>query len=708
MGQVVTELVVDADTSGADQFTQSMGNAKAAADSSTSSAASMSLAIAGVGVAFVGGLTALRGFVDYVGGVNQQLVSMADSANLAGMSTKEFQETLFAAKSTGVSDKDFVSGLDKIGADLTAASRGVTDFGKLFEANGVSIKDTNGQLITTKQALNDIAGLMLNATPQVQAAIAKIVGLSSDWIPFLKQGEDAIDAQKDAAASLGVVIDDSVIQKARDFNTQWQTAIATWDLQFKASLADILPLLIQLANIASSVISGVGQISGFFGRSLTPVDQMGSSDLNKQADAVADLTDKVTSLGSALREFQKFKIQNAKGALGLPEDADLATLDAYQDKLQDMAEQKAAPTRVAVTGGTTVLPPTGSDANDAVDNAINALQKHTQTVLADAQAVGLGDAALAQFRGEAAETAAVLKNGGKETDAQSDAFQDLQEKAAAAADALAKAKVAGQISFNGQTSLLSPTDVAIATQLKGIYGNDIPAALASSEAAALRFDSAVKETSSGIQNDLVSGLTDITMGTTSASLGFQNMGLAILKTIDQMIIKFAIVNPLAAALQSSLGGGSSILGLLGIGGFSGAVNANGSIAGAVGATSVGGAPLVGLHAGGIVGSEATFTRYVHPAYFDDAPKFHTGGIAGDEVPIIAKKGEGVFTQGQMAAMGGGGTTNNFYYQPSIDASGADSTAVAKLATVIASDKQTFDVRVTALIQKTARNKPGSF
>lgn len=63
------------------------------------------------------------------------------------------------------------------------------------------------------------------------------------------------------------------------------------------------------------------------------------------------------------------------------------------------------------------------------------------------------------------------------------------------------------------------------------------------------------------------------------------------------------------------------------------------------------------HSGGIVGSEPSFSRFVHPAYFDNAPRFHAGGIAGDEVPIIAQRGEGVFTPGQMAAMGGGSSPN---------------------------------------------------
>jgi lambda family phage tail tape measure protein len=62
----------------------------------------------------------------------------------------------------------------------------------------------------------------------------------------------------------------------------------------------------------------------------------------------------------------------------------------------------------------------------------------------------------------------------------------------------------------------------------------------------------------------------------------------------------------------------------------------------------------GHHAGGIAGSEPTFMRAVDSTIFSAAKKYHTGGLVGDEVPIIAKRGEGVFTEGQMKALGGGG------------------------------------------------------
>src|SRR5258708_11503396 len=69
------------------------------------------------------------------------------------------------------------------------------------------------------------------------------------------------------------------------------------------------------------------------------------------------------------------------------------------------------------------------------------------------------------------------------------------------------------------------------------------------------------------------------------------MGKAVATAIEQMVIKIAIVQPLMQALQTSIGGSGGLASLLGLGG---GVNANGSIAGAVGPTSVGGAPLVSL------------------------------------------------------------------------------------------------------------------
>ena len=153
------------------------------------------------------------------------------------------------------------------------------------------------------------------------------------------------------------------------------------------------------------------------------------------------------------------------------------------------------------------------DQKDAVDRAIDSLNKHILAQEADTKAIGLGDGALAAFKVTAIETAAKQANGGKETADQAAHFADLKVKAEDAADALAKAKVASEISRGRQLAFASPEDVQIANQLKQRFGDDIPAALASSEAAALGFNKALsdmntlaRQSAATFATDLVSGL----------------------------------------------------------------------------------------------------------------------------------------------------------------------------------------------------------
>jgi len=87
-----------------------------------------------------------------------------------------------------------------------------------------------------------------------------------------------------------------------------------------------------------------------------------------------------------------------------------------------------------------------------------------------------------------------------------------------------------------------------------------------------------------------------------------------------------------------------------------------------GGGSLFGVPMTGifgqLHTGGIVGKEGA------KRFISLLPRYHSGGLAGDEQLAVLREGEGVFTPEQMKALGQvGGTTIVNLNIKAIDAKG---------------------------------------
>jgi len=121
-------------------------------------------------------------------------------------------------------------------------------------------------------------------------------------------------------------------------------------------------------------------------------------------------------------------------------------------------------------------------------------------------------------------------------------------------------------------------------------------------------------------------LTNIIRGTESMSEKikslFKGIGDAFLSTISKMVSNWLIFGNLTGKSKAKGGGWGGLVGVI--------------------------ASL--FHKGGIVGSEGQ-AGMVSAGTFLGAPRFH-GGFTPNEYPAILQKGEGVFTPGQMRALGG--------------------------------------------------------
>jgi hypothetical protein len=176
---------------------------------------------------------------------------------------------------------------------------------------------------------------------------------------------------------------------------------------------------------------------------------------------------------------------------------------------------------------------------------------------------------------------------------------------------------------------------------------------------------------------LADSIVSLNSSTMSFGDTFKALGVTVINELEKMIIQMTIFNSLKA-MGFGGGGGGGLLGLLGLGGTSADVSPVGATWASGNVGMMGGVPFPIAHTGGVLGSDTLASRYIHPAYFDDAPSFGSGGIVGGEVPVIAHKGEGVFTPGQMAAMGGGSNVVINQGHIYISAAGADPAVVARI------------------------------
>jgi tape measure domain-containing protein len=148
----------------------------------------------------------------------------------------------------------------------------------------------------------------------------------------------------------------------------------------------------------------------------------------------------------------------------------------------------------------------------------------------------------------------------------------------------------------------------------------------------------IKDMQTGINDVLVGSMDGFIDTLMNGKAAFGDFAKSLIADLAKVIIKAYLAN----AILSALG--------LGSGAITGASTArlNGAAQSTIAAN-----PGI-FHTGGMVGGTPPATRPVDPSIFAFAQKYHTGGMVGlgpDEVPIIAQKGEGVFTAEQMKAMG---------------------------------------------------------
>jgi hypothetical protein len=383
--------------------------------------------------------------------------------------------------------------------------------------------------------------------PQITAALRADSGFLDD---MLKRADALNRLQIVSAEDLGRAVDlkERLEAAQKVLSEKWkpiQDDLAKMGMTYHESWVSITEDLAAAVGYATQLYTALKQVPDWF------ANRIGNASI---WDAITNAT---TTPESRAASEASLGISSDPGAIGMIA-ANAKLRLALQNHANINKGMREATDVQSIVRGDTSKSPTDDKADKTAeknqfDRASDAVEQHTGMMLADAKAVGLGASALDQLRASFKLLTAAKQAGLPVNDALIAKIEKLANAAGEASEQLAKAKVNSEIQFDSRTALLSSEDAGIARQLSSIYGNDVPAALASSEAAAIRFNNALKSVSTSVESGLVGGLTDLLDGTKSVSQSFADMGRVVIKAIEEMVIKMLIVQPLMRGLSGGLG-----------------------------------------------------------------------------------------------------------------------------------------------------------
>ncbi|MFO0497137.1 MAG: phage tail protein [Betaproteobacteria bacterium] len=214
--------------------------------------------LAGLGVSLT-----LGAFAALVKGAIDSADELNKLSQKIGISVEALSTLQFAAQLSDVGLDSLKAGLKGLSANLTEARAGLGEGAALFQALGISVEDSAGNLKSSDTILLEIADRFASFEDgATKTALAvKLFGKSGmDMIPFLNQGSSGIRALMQEAERLGLKLSTETAQAAEAFNDNL-TALKASASGLGISLAT--ELLAPLRVVTDAIREGQGDATGF-------------------------------------------------------------------------------------------------------------------------------------------------------------------------------------------------------------------------------------------------------------------------------------------------------------------------------------------------------------------------------------------------------------------------------------------------------------
>ena len=329
--------------------------------------ASMGTAAAGV-AAGAGGLGYL---VDRTLQATEEIYTLHKTT---GIATDTIQEYQFVANQTGVSQErmnDAMSELtQRMGeaiADFKRTGGEITEMGEGFEAAGISMQQL--QEITPTQTLNRLARAIRTAENEQEALNIAVKAFGDEsgrsMVAMFRESEKSIQAYKQRAHELGIVLDEDLIEKSTEARKKVETLTTVMGAQWQRVVGELGP---EISNLTDSMADWVENNQKFL-----------------KQDVPGHISDTAESIGE-LKDIYDSLPDGVVGTAG----AGLVGSMIFG--------RKAGGYIALLTGINAILDKTGDSIGDIINN-IQGVDQNIQNIISGLQADYIGQIDTSNVRG---------------------------------------------------------------------------------------------------------------------------------------------------------------------------------------------------------------------------------------------------------------------------------------------------------------------
>jgi len=200
--------------------------------------------------------------VNAVRGMVADLDNIGKTADRLGLTTDALQELRAAAESAGVSQNTLDMAMQRFGRRVAEARQGTGEARGVLAELGIELTDAAGNARDIEDVLADVAdemSVMADQTDRNRVAMKLFDSEGVAMVNLLREGADSMARMREEARQMGVVIDEDLIRKAEESQSQLDLMGRVIKAELSSAFVELAPLITHVVGNLTDFVTWLAQ-----------------------------------------------------------------------------------------------------------------------------------------------------------------------------------------------------------------------------------------------------------------------------------------------------------------------------------------------------------------------------------------------------------------------------------------------------------------